>query len=94
VGDGFYEVRCACCHASWVDAAFARCPWCEATITNLARWRAEDVLRPPEVEPEDRLYDARMRAWADRLAVAVEAKIVTRDEARRAWQREVGRVAA
>ena len=50
----------------------------------MQRWQAEKVLIAPENPTEGAL-----RAWAQRLKVAVQAELVTADQARRAWQKAV-----
>ncbi len=94
IGPEYAELRCVACDATWVGGLFERCPWCARQLELLQRCAAETVLTPPDVDPDDRRRTFRLEAWADRLAVAVEAGTVTRDEALAVWQREVGRVAA
>ena len=48
-----------------------------------------EMTPAPEVDPDDASYDARMMAWADRMARAVEADIVTATQVERAWRRGV-----
>jgi hypothetical protein len=55
----------------------------------MIEWQAALTLPPPDVDPNDARYEDRMKAWAERLARAVEAEIVTRDKALTAWRRAV-----
>jgi hypothetical protein len=57
----------------------------------MVEWQAEHVLTPPDVDRDDRGYESRMRAWADRLASAVRAEIITESQARAVWDRAGGR---
>jgi hypothetical protein len=91
-GEGFAELTCSCCGASWVGAAFARCPWCVALLERMRESSAAAVMTPPD--PDDLHYEERMRAWAERLARAVDAGVVRRERAVAAWRREVGRARA
>jgi hypothetical protein len=47
----------------------------------MRRWAGEDALRPPDVDPDDIRYDARMAAWAARLRRSVSVGLVAPDEA-------------
>jgi len=61
VGEGFAELRCSACGATWVGAAFVRCSWCEDTIARMVVWQAESVLTPPDVDPDDSQISGVMR---------------------------------
>lgn len=88
-GPGYAECECPACGASAVALVGSPCGYCELAVARLANWQAGRVLSPP-----DERTDASLRAWAQRMATAVRAGVVARDEARRAWHREVGRDAA
>lgn len=90
-GDGMYEVRCSACSASWVGPAFGRCAWCQAWLEQAQEVAAQRVLRPPVIDPDAADYEPTMRRWADKLGRAVEAGLVDRGEALRAWRSGVGR---
>ncbi len=85
-----HDLVCSACAATWVGPMFARCRWCAAVRARMVADRARDVLRPPEVEYDDALFEARMTGWARCLVVAVEAEIVTERAADRAWRRAHG----
>lgn len=80
-------VCCGECGATWHGYAEDECDWCAAAEERQRRWQAEMVLTAPDVDPEDIAFDGATRGWADRLAVAVEAELITREQAERAWRR-------
>jgi len=90
-GPGWADLRCDQCGATWTGRINTACPWCDERI----KWQWEEqrqlVLTLPELDPDDRTYDAVMGAWLDRMTIAVEAGIIDREEARRAWDRGVQR---
>ncbi len=89
-GAGAVDAECSRCGATWVaDVLGESCGWCESSVDKLMIWQAEIVLKPPEVDVDDRRRDDAIRGWADRLAVAVEAGTITEHHARQAWDREV-----
>lgn len=92
-GPEFVELECVACAAGWVGTLLDPCPWCEEVVERMATWQGQNVLRVPDVDPDDRTYPARMSAWTTRMATAVEAGIITEVQARSAWDREVRHVA-
>jgi hypothetical protein len=80
-GPEFYDLRCVVCGATWVGPLLAPCTWCSDVLARNLIWQAELTLTPPDVDPDDATYDARMAAWAERLRRAIEAGIVTTAEA-------------
>lgn len=92
-GPEYVELECVACAASWVGTLLAPCPWCAEALTRMQSWQAQNVLRVPDVDADDRTYPARMSAWATRMATAVEAGLITAAQARAAWDREVHHVA-
>jgi hypothetical protein len=88
-GPEYVELECCACGAGWIGALLEACPWCAELRARMLEWQAENVLTPPDVDPAERNYDDRMKAWAARLARAVEAELVTREQALTAWHREV-----
>jgi hypothetical protein len=93
-GDGWAELQCDECDATWVGPIGEPCNWCATALDNMRRWQAEKVLEAPEVDPEDERYDGVMVAWGKRLRVAVEAGIITEQQARTAYERATRGVAA
>lgn len=92
--DGWALVRCIDCGYSWFGPPGERCDNCARITDNRRKWQAELVLTPPDVDPDDRNRDARLAAWAERLARAVEVDLITEAQARRALDRVVEHVAA
>jgi hypothetical protein len=92
-GDGWAELLCDECDATWVGPIGEPCNWCATALENMRRWQAERDLTPPDIDPADERYDAVMTTWGQRLRRAVEAGRVTEQQARNAWER-VNRAAA
>jgi hypothetical protein len=90
-GANHAELTCDACEASWVGPIGEVCAWCLASEDNQRRWQADKTLTPPGVERDDEGYEGAMTAWAKRMAVAVEADIITRAQAQAARRREVAR---
>ncbi|MDA2979404.1 MAG: hypothetical protein O3B42_06560 [Actinomycetota bacterium] len=80
----YADLQCTKCNATWVGPIGETCSWCIDSVDRMQRWQAEKVLIAPENPTEGAL-----RAWAQRLKVAVQAELVTADQARRAWQKAV-----
>jgi len=81
------DLRCDQCSATWVGNPGDPCWWCWDRNRKTLDWHAQAMLTPPDYDPDDRNYTNVMGAWIDRMAVAVEAGIITREEATRAYQR-------
>jgi hypothetical protein len=86
-GDGWAELQCDECDATWVGPIGEPCNWCAVALDNMRKWQAEKVLEAPDVDVEDERYDNAFDAWAERLAVAVKAEIITDTQADLAWRR-------
>ena len=97
-GSGWWETRCARCSATAVTGVVKPCPWCIDNSSASKLHQAELLLRAPEVDP----YSAEtgrliLGAWKDRMHRGIEAQLITREQANRAWKRacrEVRNVAA
>lgn len=88
LGPDVYRLRCPACDATWYGIPGARCAYCRRHREHLAAAARAQVLAPPE--PVDGVpYDVTLTAWGERLRNAVEARIVTRHEAERAWREVV-----
>ena len=58
-------------------------------MNSMRAWQAELALEPPDTNPDDETHPDTMRAWAERLAIAVQAELVTAGQAERAWKRAI-----
>lgn len=92
-GPDWAELACDQCPATWVGPIGEPCRWCAAALDRQRLWQHDLALEPPDVERDAADYTARMKGWAERLAIAVRSGIVTEAEARRAWEREQNRAA-
>jgi hypothetical protein len=90
-GDGWAELTCDECDATWVGPIGEACNWCATALDNMRKWQAEKVLLCPEVDVEDERYVGVMEAWGQRLHVAVTAGLVTADQARLTYERATKR---
>ena len=86
-GPGVADLECGACGATWVGVVGDPCTWCEDRAENQRRWQAELVLQAPLHDRDDPRRRAALEAWAQRLATAVQAGIIDRHEADRAWKR-------
>jgi hypothetical protein len=86
-GDGWADLVCDRCGAGWTGIIGEECWWCWRALERMRQWQAELTLTPPEIDADDERYVGAMEAWAERLAVAVDAEIITEAQADRAWQR-------
>jgi hypothetical protein len=80
-GPDWAELACDQCSATWVGRIGDPCDWCEKALERMRQWAGEDALRPPEVDPDDIRYDARMAAWAGRLRRAVSVGLILEADA-------------
>ena len=86
---GYTALQCDQCDATWVGPDGEPCPWCIDALDHMRQWQAELTLTPPDTDVDDRNRPDTLKAWAQRLAVAVKAELITRQEAERAWKRAV-----
>lgn len=94
-GPSAFHAACDRCEATWVALVeHEPCRWCQARHRLIAVEQAALTLRAPEVDEADRRHPEAMRAWAERLKRAIEAGIVTLEQADAAWRREVATRAA
>lgn len=87
-GPGHYVLECTACSASWVGVPGAACQWCRAHREHLWAHQRALLLEMPAERTEQALT-----AWGQRLRQAVDAKLITRSEAQRAWAKAVPHVA-
>ncbi len=90
-GEGWANLVCDRCGASWVGLIDERCGWCIRMFELLVDAHRKVMLRPDLPAVGDVGRDRALRAWMDRLAVAVQSDVVTRVEAECALRREVAR---
>lgn len=90
-GDGWHDLACNTCGATWVGRSHDPCWWCEQHRQHLQEHQVELLSRPPDVDPDDKRYEQTMTAWGQRLARAAEAGLMTVDHANRLWQRATRR---
>jgi hypothetical protein len=88
------DLECCSCRASWVGVPGEPCGWCERRRNAAVIEQSELVLRSSLPEPSDARFGAAAAAWAERLAVAVRAGIITEGEARGVFGQAVPDVAA
>ena len=93
LGPSVEELRCIACGATWCGLAGDRCDWCRRGAVHLAAHTRAMLLAVPDV-PDGGAADDVFRAWGGRLRRGVDAGVITRPEAERAWRRAVGHVAA
>ena len=85
--DGPWQ-RCIRCGATWDGHIGQACRWCWSEYDSLLRLSVEAVLTPPDVDHDDKRHPDALAAWAKRLAVAVQAELITEQDARTAMKRE------
>jgi hypothetical protein len=88
LGHDQVDLECDQCGATWTGRPREACPYCAGLYTRAIAEQKRLLLRPelPDVDAARR--DAAVAAWADRLAVAITAEIITTQEARTAYDRE------
>lgn len=91
---GWADLQCDQCDATWTGPIGETCGYCATNLTNMRQWQADKLLRPELPDPDDTRYVAAVTAWAQRLATAVKADLITRQHAETAYQRERTRTAA
>lgn len=90
-GERWAELRCDLCGYEWVGRLLEWCERCPDLLDRNRRWQAELVLRGPAFDDVDDAYRAdRLSAWAERLACAVDAGIISEAQARAALARVSG----
>jgi hypothetical protein len=86
-GPAIQDLACNACGATWAGIVGEPCHWCQEGLERQQGYQAELLLRPPDVDPADANHDQRMEAWVERMIVGVDAELITRQQADRAWHR-------
>lgn len=87
-------VQCVRCGATWDGKPLESCHYCSTALEAMRRHQADNVIQPPDVDPDDATYDDRMTGWAKRLRVAVNAGLITEKAAIVAMDRASRKAAA
>jgi hypothetical protein len=90
-GDNWAEVECNLCGAGWVGIIEEDCAYCELREERTLVDQKRLLLWPNLPDIDDSARPNAIGAWAERLALGVTAEIITRQEARHAFDRENGR---
>lgn len=88
-GQGWAELQCSVCEATWVGPIGEPCTWCVDALDNMRRWQAEMLLDPDLPDPDDERYQAALEAWAERLGRGVVAGLITQDQATASIKRAI-----
>lgn len=88
-GPDQFEVGCPACDATWIGRVGSACWYCAQRDARIvAEQRALLLAGPGDIVGE---LHAVFESWRQRLLRAVEAEVLTRDEVRDVWTREVAR---
>jgi hypothetical protein len=93
-GPGWADLKCDQCDATWTGPIGETCHYCVVALENMRRWQADIILHPQLPDIDDTRRTAAVHAWAQRLATAVRAGLITRQQADNAYQRERTRTVA
>lgn len=88
-GPQYRDLECSECAATWVGPLLEPCPYCAGLFERSVAEQKTLVLRPDLPDVGNPRRTTAERAWAERLAVAVQAGTVTEREARYALDRLV-----
>ena len=84
---GYTALECDQCEATWVGPDDEPCPWCQEAAEHQLQWQAELTLTPPDTDDDDQQRPHALEAWAQRLTIAINAGIITKQQALNAWER-------
>jgi hypothetical protein len=84
-GPAIYDLRCQVCEATWSGIPGDPCWWCEDALDRQRLYQIDLLLTIPDIDIADATYEARMRAWLQRMKVGVEAGLITRAQAEKTW---------
>src|SRR6185295_16664374 len=62
-GPAMYDLQCQLCDATWVGIPGDDCWWCLRAEQIQLEHQTDLLLTPPDVHPDDVLYEKRMTAW-------------------------------
>jgi hypothetical protein len=81
-------LECSICPAGWTGRIGSWCAYCLGRNQRAEFETAELVLRPGLPERGDQQYAGALKAWAERLARAVESGLIEESAAIAAYERE------
>lgn len=82
VGGEHQLLKCDQCGAGWYGPAYEHCSYCIIQREHALRYQREILLTIPDMPTDHAMY-----AWSKRLQVAVDADIITQNEADMIWKR-------
>lgn len=88
-GHGWADLTCDTCGATWVGPVGEACGWCDMAEERQRQWQAEVLLSTELPDPEASNFADAARGWGRRLKRAIDAELITTEQAQRAWQRSV-----
>ncbi len=88
---GWADLACDQCGATWVGLIGQACAWCQAAIDGYLNRRRTATLTPPAVHSDDRRRPRVLATWVERLDWAVEAELISVQDASNAYRKAVGR---
>ena len=84
-GPSVQDLACCNCGATWAGIAGDPCGWCEDALDRQREHQADLLLTVPDIDLADATYEARMRAWLQRMKVGAEAGLIASAQAENAW---------
>ena len=87
-GPGHAWLTCIACGAEWVERPWTDCLWCDRSEKSRCDRQRLLLLHPELPDRDDDRRGLAIKAWAERLAVAVDAGQVTEHEGRGALGRQ------
>ena len=86
-GPTWADLKCDQCGATWVGQIDDPCSWCQRSLELARMYQRDLLLKPPDADPSDATYPARMIAWAERLDRGVQAELINQRDAEAALRR-------
>ena len=90
LGPSIADLTCTACRAGWAAVPGTPCLFCRDERERLVRFQRQMLLTAPADEPTESAF----MAWRHHLRLAVDAGLLTRDEASAAWRKAVKHVRA
>lgn len=81
------QLQCNQCNATWTGTPNEPCNYCAHQYQYALRWQAELTLTPPDIDPDDINRDNTLNEWGQRLRRAVQAEIITLQQAQHTWSK-------